>query len=359
MVWVALGALALSELLAIEAGSPDMLCPSLSATTKAVHARLGTIKTDQLGWRARYTAGHAPGSDEGDFIRLELFDPSNQLRLRRDLPSRSGSCVVLAQTIAIVLDAYFSSLAPTGESDIPTEPSSAPAVPPPAAGQQEGLKGAARNGRQIPHSRDLGARATLAPSRTAAAPAPAPTAAPPRDVGPSRFRHLLGAGVLMPIASPGRALTLSYSGSASKYQRLGLLLSWPLEKATEAVHGGAVAMSSIRGRFWYGVQGTADQYLVCVGPSLVVGLDVAEGRGLDASYKQERAMLALGLLVDATLFASEAIGIGAYGGLDFTSRMLSRRFVVEGPTQGQTAEVHAPRWWNGFVGLMLKSTLSR
>src|SRR5687768_2672273 len=83
--------------LSVETGSPDALCPELTHTRQAIVSRLGMLKVaGENGWRARYTIGHAPEGGDRDFVRLELFDPGGELKLRRDLPMQSESCSTMA-----------------------------------------------------------------------------------------------------------------------------------------------------------------------------------------------------------------------------------------------------------------------
>src|SRR5258706_2731831 len=44
--------------LTVETGSPDALCPDLSATRQAVHDRIGQLTLEGDRWMARYTIGH-------------------------------------------------------------------------------------------------------------------------------------------------------------------------------------------------------------------------------------------------------------------------------------------------------------
>ena len=127
--------------LVVETGSPDALCPDLRMTREAIQSRLGTLALDgdQHGWTARYTAGHAPGST-GDFVRIELFDPSGTRRLVRDLPRAGESCATLSQAIALVVERYFRELAPAPASEPATAdlPPPNPLVSVPAAPERVG-----------------------------------------------------------------------------------------------------------------------------------------------------------------------------------------------------------------------------
>jgi hypothetical protein len=129
--------------LAVETATPDALCPDLPALRRAVEARLGVVSVEgDRGWTARTTMGHAPGQEARDFVRLELFDPSGDRKLERDLPLEGESCATMAQIVALVLERYFRGVgwtagallpgsAPVETADAPTVASTAP--PPPVA----------------------------------------------------------------------------------------------------------------------------------------------------------------------------------------------------------------------------------
>src|SRR5688572_15537513 len=94
--------------LLVETGSPDALCPDLASAEAAIHARLGELEAgDSANWRLRYTMGHAPAATSGDFVRLELYDPENELRLSRDVPLAGESCATVARVMALVIDRFF------------------------------------------------------------------------------------------------------------------------------------------------------------------------------------------------------------------------------------------------------------
>jgi hypothetical protein len=128
--WAAMATL--SPGLRVETGSPDALCPDLAAAQAAVMARLGVVGVNgHAGWTARYTSWHAP-DQEGDFVRLEVTDPSGIQRLVRDLPLAGESCSTMAQVIALVLDRYFREL------DGPGRAAPAPEKTPPASAPRRG-----------------------------------------------------------------------------------------------------------------------------------------------------------------------------------------------------------------------------
>jgi hypothetical protein len=339
---LALGALTLTERLVVETGSPDALCPNVKLVTEAVHARLGTFKADQVGWRARYTIGHSPGSDEGDFIHLEVFNPTNQLRFTRDLPILNESCATLAQTIAIVVGTYFTSLTSMDRiAEAPEQPTPASVKEPITDGVRE-EKTSNLEKTSPPEVASVQSPKSLQPTTTV-----------------SGFRHTLGVGVTTSVMSMSRGLTICYVGAPNAHSNLGWIISIPLERASESVYGGSVDMSSIRGRFWYGPRIGSTVYSLSAGPSLMIGVDSAEARELDELREKKRFAMALGLLTNATFWVYPPIGIGFQGGIELNARTMSRRFVVEGPTRNLDKEVHAPPWFNGFIGLTLNASLSK
>ncbi|HEY5961601.1 MAG TPA: hypothetical protein VIV60_33810, partial [Polyangiaceae bacterium] len=180
-------------LLVVETGSPDSFCPSLDQTAQAIHARMGTIKSEQKGWLARYTLGHAPGSEEGDFIRLQLYDPQRQLRLMRDLPIKGASCATMAQSIAIVLGVFFTNL-----SDVAVigdaAPSNADSEAPDAGSLETGVVARCDN------EPKLVARTHESRSTTLVSPSP-----PPEE---PTLGHQLSASFHVPFTSTSRELAV-------------------------------------------------------------------------------------------------------------------------------------------------------
>lgn len=341
MAALVFGAVTLNELLSVETGSPDALCPALKETTEAIHARLGTLKSEQPGWRARYTLGHAPDSGQGDFIRLELFDPRQQLQLLRELPVGQASCSTLAQSIAIVVSGYFASLAPA-DDDEPVRAAADPVT------------------KVHPDRRRV--NDSLAPLQGVgvARASETPVQRPPADTAtePSRGTPLVfGAGFSLPFASYGRGLGLSCAGSLNQATGYGVLLTLPLERTSTPVDIGRVYMWSARARFWYGLRAAVGPVAGSIGPSLSLGLDSAYARGLDEPKRQQRMVVAIGLLLDATYWIYSALGLGLQAGMDLGDKLTSRRFVVLSPHAEPEQAVHAPRWVNGFVGASLKISL--
>jgi hypothetical protein len=123
--------LAVAQGLMIDTPSPDALCPDLARTRETVHARLGEV--GEGDYRAVYTIVHERGDNPKDFVRLELFESSGTVRLRRELPIGT-SCAAVADAIALVLERYFRTLideerADADEEHEGSEPSTA--EPPP------------------------------------------------------------------------------------------------------------------------------------------------------------------------------------------------------------------------------------
>ncbi|HMA97513.1 MAG TPA: hypothetical protein VKP30_32735, partial [Polyangiaceae bacterium] len=335
----------------------DALCPALKQTTEAVHARLGTLKSAQPGWRARYTVGHAPGSGQGDFVRLELFDPDQRLKLVRELPVGHASCSTLAQSIAIVLSGYFQSLAPADDGELPTPP--------------VGLELAADPDASVVSLQET--KSTVPPDRVPKPkqPNPPPIATwrgsegvPNPVVGSdesrsrsSEHQHTFGVGFAMPFAVYGRGLTISYAASPGQYTQYGALLTLPLERTSVSVDDGRVSMWSARARVWYGARVAISRLVSVIGPTVSLGLDSAYARGLAEPQRQQRAVVALGLLLDATFWVYASLGLGLQAGMDVGEQLGSRRFVVQGSRTEPELEVHRPRWVNGFAGASLKVSL--
>src|SRR6185503_448329 len=78
--------------LTVETGSPDALCPDLSATRRAVRDRIGQLTLEgEKRWVARYTIGPAPASG-GAYVQPVLKDGTGAVRLDRRLPLAGELC---------------------------------------------------------------------------------------------------------------------------------------------------------------------------------------------------------------------------------------------------------------------------
>jgi hypothetical protein len=346
LTFFVLAAAIADPLLRVETGSPDAFCPSLAQATQAIHARLGTIRAEPAGWLARYTLGHAPGSGEGDFIHLQLYDPEHKLRLSRDLPIRGDSCVTMAQSIAIVLGGYFTNLSDSADRDAPSGSGASAdmSVGPPS---EHDAALPTRSERPEP-------KVTTKSERSE----PTTPSSPFASVEEPSFRHHLGAGIHLPLTSSSRGLTLGYLIGVRPHHTFGLQLTVPISQITEQVDGGRVDMRSFGARLWYGAAVHSKLLSFGLGPSIALGIDVAEGVGLDQNFKQERFVVAVGSIADATWWIHRRFGIGMQGGIDLTSSKLWRRFLVESDGPDSRQEVHVPQWLNGFVGFALKFSLS-
>src|SRR5262245_36473463 len=181
-----LATLALAGGLRVETTAPDALCPDPESVRRAVGARVGQIEGSGE-WRASYTIVHRPdvAGGGGDVVRLELRDPAGTLRMQRDLPRSTESCLELAQAIALVLDLSFRQTAPADTSG--------PAAPP-----DRGPRTAARS-RPAP--------ATGAGAETGAE----MVAATPANVIPAlRLLGGVGAGPVSPAVGVDFGLTLPF-----------------------------------------------------------------------------------------------------------------------------------------------------
>jgi hypothetical protein len=111
--------------LSVETGSPDALCPDVASARAKIGSRVGELEGPASAWRVRYTIVHAPDSTAGDFVRLQIFDSADELRLSRDLPLTAESCDTMAQAMALVVERFFRAL--VGERA--SEPEADPAQP--------------------------------------------------------------------------------------------------------------------------------------------------------------------------------------------------------------------------------------
>jgi hypothetical protein len=240
-IWAALvwGAMAgLSSGLTVETGSPDALCPELSATRAAVEARLGVVGVQgRSGWAARYTMWHVPDQDS-DFVRLEIIDPLGARRLVRDLPLTGESCSTMANIVALVLDRYFRDLHGSGT-------------------------------------------ATAALPRTSAS---ARLPAPQMVLG-------FAAGAIMLPARPGLLVTLA---AEAWHTRLALQIGWSTYLPTEPIADSGVATltTSIPVRLAGGWAGQLGRFHIHAGPELFGAYERA--RASDIAVPAENTRLALG-----------------------------------------------------------------
>ncbi len=330
----------LASALVIDTGSPDAMCPALAQTREAVSARLGELQVAQGGWRANYTITHAPDSKEGDFVRLELFDPDGTLRLERRLPLAGRSCSTMAQAVAVVLERYFRRLA-GGSSELP------PDEPQPAAaesGQDAPAPAVASEPEPLP-----------APEPVASPPAPpAPPLPPPPSAGTAPSDHAaavteherrLGATIGGGYATPpgAGALALGARVEVTESTRLGAVALIPFVGQDERVGAGVAELDTYPLRLWLGWTVRRGALSARVGPELYLALDVARARGVSSAETAMRVVPGLGVGAGTSLRLSSVFGLDLEAGLDAVHPRLTSRFVVGGE------EVLAPQWFSAFV----------
>ena len=119
---------------------PDDTCPSARQVTDALQAHLpgqiiperglGPPRTDLLRAQLDVPA-------DGTVVRFSLTDAQGVVQLRRALPAPGrgrpvADCVALAETLAVIVERYFSSVPlETEETELPPPPEPAPVVTPP------------------------------------------------------------------------------------------------------------------------------------------------------------------------------------------------------------------------------------
>jgi hypothetical protein len=311
--------------LTVESGSPDALCPELAQTREAVAARLGTLRVARPGWRARYTIGHAPDSTDGDFVRLEVFDPDGIARLQRDLPMTGRSCVDMAQALALILDRYFRTLtaepAAEGETSLPVLSPATTAA------------GATRPAQDIP--------TTPTPGDAQRSAAVAPETPPPRP-RPSTARWLLGsAGVAIASRPSSAGVSIAIATEPVPRLELGFGGVALLAKEEEQVDEGMVSQQGFPLRAWVTyvlIHGGLDLQL---GPEVLGAIDV--GQSVDGQHKSPRFLFGVGPRASVRSWPNQRFGFGVTGSVDF--RLTSGRFLVG------SREVLAPSPAQGLVAL--------
>jgi hypothetical protein len=294
--------------LELSTGSPDALCPDLSMTREAVDRRLGTLVAPHgVGWKARYTIGHAPEGSPRDFVRLELFGPDGALQLTRDLPLEA-SCSTMADVIALVLDRHFRGLP---EHERESVAAAAPVVVVPA--------------REPPR--------LVASAAASVAPAPEPA--------------LLFLGVELSLrypASPGAGLR--WLGSSGEVFYWGVALSSAfLPDEQRLARGGRVELRGVSAQALAGVGPKIGPVRTFVGPSLRVTLDRGSARDLPEVDTRYRSVCGAGVQAGAIGPVSGRLYWTLTGSADWTLRAMSGEFVVDG------REVLAPspvQVWTAF-----------
>jgi len=299
------GVVTLLGRLTVEAGSPDALCPDLATTEQAIFSRLGALETEGAArWRLRYTNGHAPNAASGDFVRVELFDPENELRLTRDLPMAGESCETMARVIALVVDRFFRDLV-AGESveASPLEPSSEPAEA----------------------KRDSGAGGENAEQKR-------------REL--ESFLAVRG-GVVFPPVLP--TVGLAFVTRVSSRLALGSSATWVILPRTEELEGGgqaelrsAVLRLSLAGNFELGGP------RLSLGPTLAYSAEWGSTSGLPQSAVKFRSVLAAGLEAGLDVPLGDAWVFDLSGVLEAPFRPFGGEFVIDGK---EVLEPPAVRAW--------------
>lgn len=266
-LWAATAGLAPG--LAVETGSPDALCPELSATRAAVEARLGVVGVEgRAGWTARYTMWHLPDRDS-DFVRLEVTDPGGVRRLSRDLPLTDASCSTMASVIALVLDRYFRDLLGSG-----------------------------------------------APTASHPVTVAAVSAKPPAQPRPVRHVVLgLAAGAVMLPASPG--VVVDFALEAGQV-RLGLQSGWSTYAATESLgQGGSARLTtSVPLRLSLGWLHRFGRVSLYAGPELFSAYERARADGIAIADRNSRLALGAGGQAGIAIDLGRGVRITAETGVD-------------------------------------------
>ena len=277
--------------LIVETGSPDALCPDLASAEEAIHARLGELEAgDAANWRLRYTIGHSPNDASGDFVRLELYDPGDELRLSRNLPLAGESCATVARVIALVVDRFFRAMVAENEG----EPSASQAPPAP------------------PDRADKGIQETPPPA-------------------PARAASALTAeaGVMAPPLSPTIGLALSQQTRSNFSFAIGL--TWIVLPVTEDLEAGAQAQSrsALLRLFpaWDIGLGTAE---LALGPTLALGGERGTTTGLPESGAQYRTVAAVGAQAGFRSRLAESLSMDVSAGVEAPFRPFGGTFVVDG-----------------------------
>jgi hypothetical protein len=297
--------------LEVETDSPDALCPDLATTRDAIHSRLGTLAldADQRGWTLRYTVGHAPGGT-GDFVRLELSDPSGATRLVRDLPREGVSCPTLSQAIALVVERYFRELAPP-----------------------------------------LQEQATVALSSAAAEPRPAPRTPPEVARKPlhRRFTFGLGGGY---ASAPSGALLMGQGGVwLWPALELELAVLVPLAARTQHPSGADLELRSYAAELGVGWGDHGPSWDAFVGPEARLTLQVPRVRGLRQVDSSAGGAFSAGLLGGANWWPLDSWGLMARASVDYTLADAHYR-IAQSQLGGARNVLEEPSWQAFFsVGL--------
>jgi hypothetical protein len=306
------GVVTLLGRLTVEAGTPDALCPDLATTEQAIGARLGALETEGAAkWRLRYTNGHAPNQASGDFVRIELYDPENKLRLTRDLPMTGESCATMAQAIALVVDRFFRDMIAGESSDAPPPPTKSEPTTEPHDSRAAGEKKS--------EAREL-----------------------------VSFLKIQG-GIVLPPVLP--TVGLAFATRVSSWLVLGSSATWVILPRTEELDGGgeaelrsATLRISLAGTFDLGGPQLA------VGPTLAYSAERGSTKGLPESASKYRSVFSAGVDTSLQLPIAGGWGLDLMGVLEVPFRPFGGDFVIDGEEVLETPSVRA--WFAVGVGPM-------
>lgn len=299
----------------VEAGAPDALCPSVPQTREAIRGRVGRIDVPEGGsWKALYTIVHSPGADGRDRIRLELRDPSGELKLQRELPVASETCATLAQILALVIERYFRDLS----SGTPVSVAPAEEKPP----------------------GDLALSAPAAPIPSKEEPSPVSEVAPKKPLG-----LLVGAfsGFSSVPASAGVGVGAGLLlGGSTRIRASGFI---PFNRREQAAGSGWVTLSEYPFRFVFTKSLDFGGFELELGPELLLAGERGGAENLQQSRSGWRVVTGLGLYAAVTYSVNPWFGLQLGLSGDAVGADFARVFSVAG------REVLRPDPFRGFLRL--------
>jgi hypothetical protein len=299
------GILGLLSGLAVETGSPDALCPDVQSAEAAIGARVGELEGPADPYRVRYTIVHAPESAAGDFVRLQIFDSADELRLSRDLPLTAESCDTMAQAMALVVERFFRAM--VGERAPVPEPSPDPAPEPPPKVEAP----AAPSTIASPPALDQGVRERS------------------RAKGPPAFLLAAQAGVLGPPLRPtfGSLFVVRAGASLSLASSLGfVLVPW----TEELERGGQAHLQAGLLRLTPAWDFALASARVSIGPTLAIAAERAWTTGLPTSTPRYRATSAAGATLSFRIATGRVSALDVSALVETPFRPFGGEFVVDG-----------------------------
>ncbi|HEY3498739.1 MAG TPA: hypothetical protein VGK73_28805 [Polyangiaceae bacterium] len=288
--------------LTVETGSPDALCPDLASAEAKIGSRVGALEGPRSAWRVRYTIVHAPDSTTGDFVRLQIFDSADELRLSRDLPLTAESCDTMAQAMAVVVERFFRALVGERASEPEVEPAQ------PVASQPVTSSASA-----APPALDQGVRerATAGPRR------------------PPAFLLAAQAGVLGPPLRPtfGSLFVVRAEVPLSLATSLGfVLVPW----TEELERGGKAHLQAGLLRLTPGWDFELAGARVSVGPTLSIAAERAWTTNMPSSTSQYRATSAAGGALAFRIAIGRASALDISALIEAPFRPFGGEFTIDG-----------------------------